>query len=193
MQKPFAAVSLGAVRHNVRALSLRAGVPVIAVVKDDAYGHGAEVIAHAIADMVSLFAVSSVEEGARLRIAGIGQGVLVLTPLLSKQEAERAAFYDLTVTAASFETLALCKGLRVHLAVNTGMNRYGFSPMQIGEACRLARELGIEAEGVFSHFYDASDADTGFFRECTPRAYIFPARHAAHFGNGRNPGGRRDL
>lgn len=158
MQKPFAAVSLGAVRHNVHALSLRAGVPVIAVVKDDAYGHGAEVIAHAIADMVSLFAVSSVEEGARLRIAGIGQGVLVLTPLLSKQEAEQAAFYDLTVTAASFETLALCKGLRVHLAVNTGMNRYGFSPMQIGEACRLARELGIEAEGVFSHFYDASDA-----------------------------------
>ena len=157
MQKPFAEVSFGAVRHNVRALSLRAGAPVIAVVKDDAYGHGAEILAHAIADMVCMFAVSSVEEGARLRVAGIGHGVLVLTPLLSREEAARAAFYDLTATAASFETLALCTGLRIHLAVNTGMNRYGFSPSQIADACRLAKEQGTAVEGVFSHLYDASD------------------------------------
>lgn len=131
----------------------------IAVVKDDAYGHGAEAVAQALSDDALLFAVSSVEEGTRLRAAGIGKDILVLTPLLSDEDALRTGYYDLIAAAASAESLALAAGLRAHLVLNTGMNRYGFSPQTIEWACHRARALGVRVEGVFSHFYDAADAE----------------------------------
>ena len=131
----------------------------IAVVKDDAYGHGAEAVVQVLSDDALLFAVSSVGEGARLRAAGIGKDILVLTPLLSDEDALRAGYYDLIAAAASAESLALAAGLRAHLVLNTGMNRYGFSPQTIEWACRRARALGVRVEGVFSHFYDAADAE----------------------------------
>ena len=141
MQRPVAVVSLSALRHNVRALARKSSRPVIAVVKDDAYGHGAEIAAHEIADMVCMFAVATVDEGARLVTAGIARDVLVLTPVLCREEAMRARHYGLIVTAASFPSLAFCGGLRTHIAVNTGMNRYGFSPREIGRAAETAKSL----------------------------------------------------
>ncbi len=171
MQKPVAVVSRSAIRHNLRLLARRAGSAVIAVVKDDAYGHGAEAVAHAIGGDAALFAVSAVEEGVRLRVAGVGADILVLTPLLSREDAARAAFYGLIVTAASFAALPLCEGMRAHLAVNTGMNRYGFSPDRVERACRLCAERGVRVEGVFSHLYAPADAgareeQTRVFAEC---------------------------
>lgn len=157
MQKPLAVISLRNIRSNARALARAARRPLIAVVKDDAYGHGAERVALEIADMVCMFAVATVDEGARLKSAGVGRDVLVLTPLTRDTDALRAGHYGLIVTAASFPSLAFCTGLRTHIAVNTGMNRYGFSPREVGEAVRLAGERGVRVEGVFSHLYEPSD------------------------------------
>ena len=190
MQIPVAAVSLGAVRHNARVLSERARLPLIAVIKDDAYGHGAEAVAHALCGEAWMFAVSTVEEGARLAAAGVGKDILVLTPPLSRSDALRAAHYDLIVTAASYPSLALCAGMRAHLAVNTGMNRYGVSPQEALGAARRAAECRVAVEGVFSHLYDPADAaarraQERVFAECARAVRsVFPdaVRHLAATG-----------
>ena len=190
MQRPVAVVSLKDIRANLRLLARRAGVSVIAVVKDDAYGHGAEAVAHAIADMVAMFAVATVDEGARLVAAGVGRDVLVLTPLTSDMDALRARAYGLVVTAASFPSLAFCRGLRAHLAVNTGMNRYGFSPCEIASALQAAARLDVQVEGVFSHLYEPSDSaavkeQTRAFAACAQQvrsAYPNAVRHLCATG-----------
>ncbi len=179
MQKPTSFISLDNIRHNARVLARRARRPLIAVVKDDAYGHGAEHVAHAIADMVCMFAVATVDEGARLVTAGVDGDILVLTPPLCREEAERAAFYGLVATAASFDSLRLCAGLRVHLAVNTGMNRYGFSPREVPAAVREAQRRGIAVEGVFSHLY-APFVGTARMRQTTAFFHCAQAVRAAY-------------
>ena len=169
--RPYSVISVSAVRRNLFLLSRADSAPAIAVVEGGAYGHGAEVLAQHIADMVCLFAVSSVEEGVRLRVAGIREGVLVLTPLLRREEALRAKWYRLTVTVASAEGIALCAGLSAHIAFNTGMNRFGFAPQEAARACRLCRAHKVRVEGGYSHLYDASDASavraqTQAFEQC---------------------------
>ena len=174
MQLLLAVVDLGRIRKNAALVAARAKKPLIAVVKDDAYGHGAEQIAHALSDMVCAFAVSTVEEGVRLRVAGVGGDILVMTPPLCRAEAERSAAYCLTATLSSRRALTLMEGIggaKAHLAVNTGMNRYGVRPERVRALCRGAIAAGIEVSGVFSHLYDP--ADDGAFeaqRECFSRA-----------------------
>lgn len=136
-----------------------AGTPLIAVVKDDAYGHGAEQVAHALFGIADAFAVSTVDEGAALRLAGVREDILVLTPPLCEEEAIRIAYYDLIASISSFYVLkrALAAvraeklALRAHLVVNTGMNRYGFLPEKLAEV--LKKTDGMRVEGVYSHLY----------------------------------------
>lgn len=162
-----------------------AGVPLIAVVKDDAYGHGAAAVAEALSDMVRLFAVSTVEEGAQLVHAGIGRDVLVLTPPLTHGEMRRAARLGLIVSIASPPVLRLAlqaggRGLRAHIAVNTGMNRYGFAPDETAAVCRAAARGGIRAEGVYSHFYEPASLqalraqEAAFERAADGARSVFP-------------------
>lgn len=161
MQSTLAAVSLKAITSNARAVMRAAGKPLIAVIKDDAYGHGAVPVARALSDMVCMFAVSSVEEGAELVHAGVQKDILMLTPPLTRQEMSRARAVGLVVPIASEPVLHLAmrsgRGLRVQIAVNTGMNRYGFAPDQTDSVCRTLSAHGMVAEGVFSHFYAPDD------------------------------------
>ena len=179
MQSTLAVVSLGAVRANIRAVRKCTEKPVIAVVKDDAYGHGALQIAHAVQDMVCAFAVSTVDEGAQLVHGGVSRDVLVLTPPLSAEEARRGAALGLVLTLSSFPVLRILaragRGVRVHIAVNTGMNRYGFSPFETAEACREAVRAHIAAEGIFSHLYEPSDVRARLAQE---KAFAFACLQA---------------
>lgn len=133
------------------------GLPVYAVVKSDAYGHGAETVAHALQNRVAAFAVASVGEGVKLRIAGIGKSVLVLSPVWEEEELLRAAEYGLTLTVTSLAHLKriadMPRRAAVHFAVNTGMNRFGFAGGALNEACRIAVAESIAVEGVYSHYY----------------------------------------
>lgn len=175
MQSTLAVVSLKNILFNARALARVSGVPLVAVVKDDAYGHGAERVALALDREVSSFAVATAEEGASLKTAGVSSDVLVLTPALSGEEVLRCAEYGLVLTLSSFASLRLAERaaqkfglhLRAHLAVNTGMNRYGFRPERAGQAAREAAAEGIAVEGVYSHFYAADGvAEREEQREC---------------------------
>lgn len=157
--RTWAEVDLGAVRHNVRLLKRRAGVSLMAVVKADAYGHGAVPVARAALEAgADSLAVVTAEEGAELRGAGIGAPVLVFTDL-PPDGLLAARRYRLAVTAHSVESakcIAAVEGLTAHLKVNTGMNRWGVEPSEVGEARKI---LGDRLAGVYTHFSSAdSDA-----------------------------------
>jgi alanine racemase len=159
--RTWAEVDLGAIRHNVRALKRRAPRSrIMAVVKADAYGHGAVPVARAVLEAgVGSLAVVTVEEGAELRRAGVDVPILVFTDLLS-HELAHARENRLQVTAHSIPSakrIASYPGLEAHLKVNTGMNRWGVEPDEIGEARKI---LGDRLAGVYTHLASAdSDRD----------------------------------
>ncbi len=163
MQIPVAAVSRKNIQYNASTVCALAQRPLIAVVKDDGYGHGAVEVARALSGIAESFAVATVYEGAELRTAGISEDVLVLTPPLNAEEVVLACGHRLTLAVTSLASLNLILRssagfpVRGHLAVNTGMNRFGFRPERVRHACRTAQANGVNIEGVFSHYYDPLD------------------------------------
>ncbi len=155
MQKTLSVIDLRAVRANAeRIKELACGSEFWAVVKADAYGHGAEEVSRSIEDIADGFCVAIVEEGIALRVAGITKPVLVFTPPLDGYDAARAREYGLTVTVNSAETARLCRGIACHVKVNTGMNRMGCGISELPEILNIAADC---AEGVYSHLYAPHD------------------------------------
>ena len=159
--RTWAEVDLGAVRHNVGTLKRRApNSRLVAVVKADAYGHGSVEVARACVEAgADSLAVVTVEEGAELRRAGMEAPILVFTDL-PPDKLQLAGAHRLAVTAHSIPSarrIAAYPGLEVHLKVNTGMNRWGVEPSEVGEARKI---LGPRLAGVYTHFASA-DSDEG--------------------------------
>ncbi len=156
-------VDLEAIAYNVRQVKRIVGpeVELLAVLKADAYGHGAIAVARtALNNGVSLCGVASVNEGIRLREAGVDAPILVLgyTPAWLAREALR---YDITLTlydadlAQAFGRAAtdLNRTARVHIKVDTGMGRLGLLPEQVVPFVDEIRDLpGLDLEGIFTHF-----------------------------------------
>ena len=175
------------IRENAKFIKRAAGTPLIAVVKDDAYGHGAERVALALSGIAEMFAVATVDEGAALRVAGVEEDILVLTPPLSKEEVLRISAYNMIAPMTSFFVLKTALAavgeygvdLRVHLCANTGMNRYGFLPALFGEAIKRAAPLKVE--GVYSHLYlptarERADEQVRLFEEAVRQVKaVYPA------------------
>lgn len=156
MQKTVSIVSLENIRRNAKIIRERlGGRKFFAVVKADAYGHGAERVSLAVQDIVDGYCVAIFEEGISLRTAGIIKPVLVLTPPLDGYDVLRAEHYDLLCTVNSAETARSIHGLPCHIKVNTGMNRYGCEERETDDilSC-LKRE---QVQGVYSHLYEPSD------------------------------------
>ena len=117
------------------------------MVKANAYGHGALRVAEALLPYASSYAVSLVDEGVALRLGGIEKDILVLTPPVDRYDVERAKSYGLILTVPDTERAILCKNARVQLALNVGMNRYGFDKKEDLPPLRV--------EGIYSHMTDA--------------------------------------
>jgi len=168
----WAEVSLSALRHNFRTLQQHVGHSVIicAVVKCDAYGHGAEVCAHALEqEGACWFGVTSTDEGVALREAGIASRILIMVGAWHGEE-EDALRYGLTPTVHRLEdveavALAVSRiGRRepvpVHLKIDTGMARLGLSLSELDHfAQRIKVMPQIDLEGVFSHLASAEVLD----------------------------------
>lgn len=152
MQKTLSVIDLRAIRSNaLRVRQLLGTRKFYAVVKADAYGHGAEEVARYIEDIADGFCVAIMDEGAALRISGVSKPVLVFTPPLDSSDAERARFYNLTVTVNSVQTARLVKGIPCHIKVNTGMNRLGCN---LNELAAVLDSLDPDrTEGIYSHLY----------------------------------------
>lgn len=161
-------IDLQAIWNNFCAVREKAGVPVCAVVKADGYGHGAVQVAQLLEGHCAMFAVSSVAEALELREAQIQTPILLLghTP---EMLIETAVAHDLRVAVSTPEdgqalsraAGKLQKTAYAHFAVDTGMSRLGFpvTPAAADLCAAVAQLPGVEAEGVFSHFATADEAD----------------------------------
>ena len=167
-----AKIHLQAVLDNFRMMhdKLTPETGICAVVKTDAYGHGAAAIAKTVEDLPYIwgFATATAEEAVKLKTAGIRKPVLILGfvfredyPLLVQYDIRPAVFDFDSARELSEAAVSRGKTLRIHLAVDTGMSRIGLPDTAEGaaEAARIAHLPGLEAEGVFTHFARADEAD----------------------------------
>ena len=178
MEHPTAAeVDLGALRDNFRAIQnlVRTKTPdplIIAVVKANAYGHGAVAVGLALEDAgARMLACADIEEGVELREAGIGIPILVfgalgvsdvrglfthrLTPTISTPSAGRA-----------LQQAAAARGvtLRCHLKIDTGMNRLGFRFDNLARTMpEIAAHPNLAVDAVYTHFATADNPDDPFY------------------------------
>ncbi len=166
----WAEVNIDAIRDNI--FNIRSGISsgskVCAVVKADGYGHGAIPIAVNTADIVDFFAVATIEEAIELRDAGIENPILVLG-FVHPDYACLAVSHDIRLTVFDYEeaiTLAekarcINKPLRMHIKVDTGMNRIGLKPCKdsLDIIKKIVAIKNVEVEGIFTHFHSADSND----------------------------------
>ena len=168
--RSFACIDLTAIKDNFDAVKSLVGseTKVMAVMKADAYGHGAVRVAKALEDRADCFAVADIEEALELRENGIKNPVLILS-YTSAYQYETLIENNLISTIYSLEDAArlsdvaskLGKICKVHIAVDTGMNRVGFEsrPESVDVIEKISRLPNIEIEGVFTHFACADCED----------------------------------
>lgn len=191
-------IDLDAVAFNVRALrtAMGPGVEIIAVVKANAYGAGAAIVAPALeAAGVERFAVVWAHEALALRRAGVTRPILVLGHAFPA-DAVAAVQAGVTLTCDTLElgralsAAATAKGLTatVHVKVDTGLHRFG---LELDAAVSLAETLralpGVEVEGLTTHMANADEPDDSFadrqherFTAAAARLPWIPYRHTAN-------------
>ncbi len=164
----YVRIDLDAIHDNMESVRRKTGVPVMAVVKADAYGHGAVPVARFLQDSCAFFGVSSVAEAMELRQAGLDRPILILGhtpveafPQVIELEIRPAIFRWEDAVALSEQAQKQGKTACFHLAVDTGMSRIGFQTTEESAdlCCKIAKLPGIRAEGIFSHFATADCAD----------------------------------
>lgn len=151
-------VDLGVIRNNILSVKRRLSpkTKYCAVVKADAYGLGVEVVCRNIADIVDFFAVANINEAMVIRSFNRVTSILILghTDLKYMQ---MCADNDISVSISSFAELESIvinnhKKLKIHLQINTGLNRFGISGISEYKKCLNIHNNNIVIEGVYSHF-----------------------------------------
>ena len=167
-------IDLDAISANFDAIAAKAKVPVMAVIKADAYGHGAIQVAQLLQDRAAFFGVSSMLEATELRRAGLTNPILILghTPVkafgTAIREGIRPTIFRLE-DAQALSRAAVEAGIPApfHFAVDTGMSRIGFpATAESADVCaEIAKLPGLVPEGIFSHFATADCADLSRSRQ----------------------------
>ena len=161
-------VDLGVIKNNIRLILEHTGVQVMAIVKANAYGHGAVPVAQAALEAgASWCGVARVEEALELRRAGLVCPLLLLghTPEARYEEMIQhqisMTVWDLQqIENISAVALRINQEARLHLKVDTGMSRLGAKPEEIiGLFQRVAHLPNVHIEGLFTHFARADEAD----------------------------------
>ncbi len=195
-------VDLDALTHNLRSIRAHAGVPVMGIVKANAYGHGLVPVAlHLQAQGIEQLGVAFLEEGVALRQAGITIPILVLGGIFGPQVAQFIV-HDLEITVSSLDKLrqveaaaqALGRKAVIHLKVDTGMERIGvhsYSAAPFIEAAVASKWCVLK--GIYSHLACADDPQSSmtrlqverFHEACAHFTRIgapMPLRHLANSG-----------
>lgn len=168
LYRAYAQIDLAAIRHNVSEVrkNIDANTKIMAVIKANAYGHGAVETAKVLDDLAYAFGVAMVEEGTLLRKSNIQKMILILGythPDLFSEVIK----YDLSQTVYEYEmakklsdkAVEMGKRAKVHIKIDTGMSRIGFAVTE--ENAEIVRKIsqlpGIEIEGAFTHFARADE------------------------------------
>lgn len=169
----WAEIDLNAITFNVKALQRHVGraVEIIAVVKANAYGHGAVAVARtAVEAGATRLAVHRAIEGIELRQAGITAPILIMgyTPpdgaeLIARWKLTPSLTTSESALALSAQAISLGASIPVHIKVDTGMSRYGLMPSELVDFLQELNNFpGLQIEGLFTHFATADWADTNF-------------------------------
>ncbi|WP_019506946.1 alanine racemase [Pleurocapsa sp. PCC 7319] len=170
-QRAWVEIDLKALAHNVRALKSFLGhqTKLMAVVKADAYGHGAITIAQtAVANGADCLAIATLAEGVELRQAGITEPILILGAINSPEDIKEIAAWQLEPTicnqeqALVFESTMARVGnsLPVHLKLDTGMSRLGTNWQEAVSFVQLVQKLPhLKIASIYSHFSTADESD----------------------------------
>jgi alanine racemase len=195
----WAEIDLEAIKHNlnqIKAIVEPEGSKVLAVIKDNAYGHGALEVAQVA--QVGMFGVATVEEAIKLRQGNVKTPILIFCCVLPEQ-AETVVQYDIAQTICDLD---VCKSLsdaakrfgkvaKVHIKVDTGMGRIGIAYDKAVEFIKQVLQIPhIAVEGIYTHFASA-DTDREFTELQIDRfrsviSYLneigihIPIRHAAN-------------
>ncbi|MBR6173833.1 MAG: alanine racemase [Eubacterium sp.] len=172
--KPYhrieARIDLSAIRRNIEAVQALnpPEEKTLLVIKADAYGHGSVTLAEKLADLADYFGVAEIDEAVELRKSGVTKPILILG-YTDETEFEDLIDYDITQAVfdvekcRSLSLLAEKKGkkARVHIKVDSGMHRIGFSADEAGiaQAEQLYSMPGLSVEGIFTHFARADEKD----------------------------------
>lgn len=173
--RAYAEVDLAAIGHNIAEVRKNVGsdVKICAVIKADAYGHGAVAVGRYLESAVEYFAVATVDEAIELREAGIQLPIIILS-YVSPSRYDEVVRYGVTQTVYSFETAeqlakaakAQGKTAKAHVALDTGMSRIGFAVNErsADDIRRISRLESLELEGMFTHFSCADMYDKSYSR-----------------------------
>lgn len=168
----YSMIDLSALKDNLHYIHETSKKPLMAIVKADAYGHGAIQVARIASFMpyVEMFGVATLGEAIELREQGITKGILVLGAICEK-DLYLASQYDISICLYSLDylqRLILSKqSLKVHIKIDTGMNRLGFkSKEDFEKALKLIQNNpAIIAEGVFTHYGAADEPNDTYDRQ----------------------------
>ncbi len=170
-KRVYAQIDLDAICQNIQNVMQKVGTEtkVMAVIKTDAYGHGAVSVARALESIgTHAFAVATAEEALELRAAGITVPILILGYIFP-EDFPRLLKNDIMLTVFRYETakeisacaeqLGICA--QVHVKIDTGMGRIGFLPNteSLSEIEKIANLPSVSIDGIFTHFACADEAD----------------------------------
>lgn len=201
----FANINLEAIRHNIDEVKGRiaADTKVMAVVKANAYGHGAIQVANCLKDKVDYYGVATIEEAIELREGQITHPILILG-YTSPTQFSYAINNDITLTIYNLSdglkldkaAKLLGKKVKFHIAVDTGMTRIGFPSddrilSSIKDVYELSKMENSKLEGAFTHFscadmldktyfYKQKEMIINFFRLCEGSDIKIPIKHVAN-------------
>lgn len=178
-ERAWVEVNLSAIAHNVRQIRrfLSNNTALMAVVKADAYGHGATTVAQTVLKSgASWLGVATIPEGIELREAGIDAPVLVLGATYTSEQIRAIAHWQLQPTlctpkqalvfSETMAELAARHPLSVHLKLDTGMSRLGTPWQQAAEFVQLVHRLPhLKIASVYSHLATADDPNTTVMRQ----------------------------
>jgi len=194
-------INAEAIIQNLREVKsiLKEQVRLIAVVKANAYGHGAAGTASILESQgVDFFAVTYLPEALKLRRAGIKSDIMLLSPLISDRQIQEAVDNDITLTLSSKYDAQLVnqavlenmQTVKAHLKIETGLGRFGMDTEEALEICRiLADNALVKLEGIYTHMAEAVSASScqqqfGLFSatidQLASSGYNFPLQHCAN-------------
>lgn len=198
-----ATIDLDAIKKNVQEVQkvVDDGTKVMAIIKADGYGHGSVQCADALTKIgVDAFGVAIVEEAIVLREHGVKQPILILG-YTAKEQMDLLLEYDITQTVFKLDmakelskrAVALNKTAKIHIKVETGMNRIGFKICKesISTIKQISELPNIEITGAFTHFAKADEFDktsalkqldkyTNFVKELEQNGISIPTKHVSN-------------
>mgnify|MGYP000105614497 CR=1 FL=1 len=183
----YANIDLDAIHENVvNAKKLtKPGTKLMAIIKADAYGHGAVEVAKTLDDVADAYGVAILEEGIELRQAGIQKPVLILGytpkplyPAMIQYDIATAVFTWEMAKEIDVEAAKIGKKAKVHIKLDTGMSRIGFRQDEesFETICRIAKLENLSIEGCFTHFARMDETDKTWARKQFQRYESFVKR-----------------